>query len=179
MNVNVILVNKDSSNILKNMYPLYLHDIAEIYGTLPNEYGIFEDGPIKTLIEQYEVQNIWFEKEDILFPFIIYTDNKPAGFALVGSKQYAPKSCDYLMYDYFILRPYRGKNIAKFAAEQVFSKCNGEWRVYTNPNENNKRGQAFWRKTINHYTSGVYREFNGDTFDGYKIIFSFNNKSNR
>lgn len=55
MNVNVTLVNKDSSNILKNIYTLYLHDIAEIYGTLPNEYGIFEDGPIKTLIEQYLV----------------------------------------------------------------------------------------------------------------------------
>lgn len=40
----------------KNIYPLYLHDIAEIYGTLPNEYGIFEHDHIKTLIEQYDVQ---------------------------------------------------------------------------------------------------------------------------
>lgn len=29
------------------MYPLYLHDIAGIHGTLPNEYGIFEEDPVK------------------------------------------------------------------------------------------------------------------------------------
>lgn len=71
MNFKVVLANKNNSNIIKNLYPLYLHDISEIYKTLPNEYGIFENESVKTLIEQYEIQNIWFDEEGILFPFII------------------------------------------------------------------------------------------------------------
>lgn len=34
MNINIVLADKSKSNIIKNMYPLYVHYIAEIYGTL-------------------------------------------------------------------------------------------------------------------------------------------------
>ncbi len=177
MNFKVVLANKNNSNIIKNIYPLYLHDIAEIYQTLPNEYGIFEEESIKTLMAQYDVQNIWFEKEGILFPFIIYADERPAGFALVGSKQYVPKDCDYNMYDYFILRPYRGTGIAEIAAKEIFSKFSGKWIVYTNPTDLNQKGQSFWNKTINNYTSGNFEKSLGATYDGEKLIFRFNNKA--
>ena len=90
MEIQSILANDENANIIKNLYPLYLHDLSEIYGNVPNEYGIYEDKPIKTLEEQYDVQNIWFQKPKTLFPFIIFVDKKPAGFA-------------YLSYFYFIL----------------------------------------------------------------------------
>lgn len=55
--IEVILSNNENSNIIKNLYPLYLYDLSEIYGNVPNEYGIYEDKPIKTLEEQYDVQD--------------------------------------------------------------------------------------------------------------------------
>lgn len=55
MEVKVMLANKEIANIIKNIYQLYVHDISEIYGNVPNEYGIYEDKPIKTLAEQYDV----------------------------------------------------------------------------------------------------------------------------
>lgn len=177
MNVETRLANRENANIIKNLYPLYLYDLSEIYGNVPNEYGIYEDEPIKTLEEQYNLQNIWFEKPEKLFPFITFVDNKPAGFALVASAEYAPKGTDYYMYEYFLLRPYRGNNIAEIAAKQVFDKFHGRWEVYTNPTESNKRGKSFWHKTINNYTSGDFEEFFGTTFDGEKLIFKFNNKA--
>lgn len=75
------------------------------------------------------------------------------------------------MYEFFLLRPYRGKNIAEIASKQVFDRFQGKWEVYTNPTYSNKKGQSFWNKTINNYTSGNFEKVFGTTFDGEKLIF--------
>lgn len=79
------------------------------------------------------------------------------------------------MYEFFLLRSYRGKNIAETAAKQVFDKFQGKWELYTNHTSLNKKGQSFWRKTINNYNSGEFEEVEGTTFDGERLIFRFNN----
>jgi len=176
MKIEIILSNNKNSNIIKNLYPLYLYDLSEIYGNVPNEYGIYEDKPIKTLEEQCDVQDVWFQKPDQLFPFIFFVDEKPAGFALVATGEHAPRGADYYVYEFFLLRQYRGKDIAEISAKQVFDKFQGKWELYTNPSSSNKKGQSFWNKTINNYTLGNFEKVFGTTFDGEKLIFRFNNK---
>lgn len=176
MDIKVILATKSNSNIIKNLYPLYLHDLSEHDGNFPNEYGIYEDEPMTSLMEQYEVQNIWFEKPGILFPYIILADDKPAGFILVSTAQYAPKTTDYYLAETFILRPYRCKNIGETAARQVFDMFLGRWELYTNHLAGNIIGQKFWRKTLGNYTNNNYEESCGVTVHGEKIIFHFDNK---
>lgn len=177
LEVKVVLANEENANIIKNIYPLYLHDLSEVYGNVPNEYGIYEDEPIKTLAEQYDVQNVWFQKPNQLFPFIIMVDGKPAGFNLVSTGEFGPKGMDYYVYEFFLLRPYRGKDIASIAAKQIFDKFSGEWGLYVAPSGTNPRAEKFWRKTISDYTKGNFEEKHGSTFDGYKLIFTFNNTS--
>lgn len=177
MDIEITLANDETSNIIRNIYPLYLHDLSESNGTFPNEYGIYEEEPIKTLEEQYNKQDIWFQKPDVLFPYIIFADRKPAGFALVSTGPYAPKSTDHYLFEYFLLRPYRGKNVAEAAAKQVFDKFQGRWELYTNPTKLNERAQHFWIKTINNYTSGNFEKSFGTTFDGEKLIFRFSNEA--
>jgi len=173
--IDVVLANEQNSNIIKNIYPLYLYDLSEVYGNVPNDYGIYEDEPIKTLSEQYEVQHLWFEKPNLLLPFIIMVDGKPAGFDLVATGEYAPKGMDYYVYEFFLLRPYRGKNISEIAAKQIFDKLSGRWGLYVAPTGKNPRAEKFWRKTIGNYTNGNFQENHGETFDGYKLIFTFSN----
>ncbi|SHE15032.1 Predicted acetyltransferase [Chlamydia abortus] len=69
----------------------------------------------------------------------------------------------------------RGKGMAEQAAVQVFEKFRGSWQLFTNPSKKNIAGQKFWRKTVSNYTKGQYEETVGTTFDGYKMIFSFQN----
>ncbi|QVK18487.1 GNAT family N-acetyltransferase [Mycoplasmatota bacterium] len=175
MNIETILADDKTSNIIRNLYPLYLYDLSEFNGTLPNEYGIYEDEPVKTLEEQYHVQDLWFQEPGLLYPFIIFKDKLPVGFALVSTGKYSPKTTDYYLYEFFLLRPYRGENIAEIAAKQVFDKFKGKWELFTHPTPSNIRAQSFWQKTINHYTSGNFTRENGPTFDGEKIIFRFSN----
>lgn len=174
--VKVVLAEDTNKNIIKNLYPLYLHDLSEHYGNFPNDYGIYEEEPMKTLMEQYEVQNAWFEKPGVLYPFIIMVDEKPAGFMLITSFPIVPsKEVDYYVCEFFILRPYRRKNIGQIAAKQVFDKFLGTWELYTNHLEANIKGQKFWRRTVSEYTNNNYKEFEGDTWDGRKLVFTFNN----
>ncbi|MBZ9622489.1 GNAT family N-acetyltransferase [Clostridium sp. FP2] len=179
MKITTVLANNETSNIIKNIYPLYLHDLSEHCGDLPNEYGIYEEEPMKTLADQYEVQKIWFEKANVLFPYIIRVDDKPAGFILIATKPYAPKTSDYYVNEFFLLRPYRGKNIGEIAAKQVFDKFQGRWELYTNHLPKNLKGQKFWRKTVSSYTNNNYDESTGQTVHEEKLIFRFNNKELR
>lgn len=176
MKIETIIANDDKANIIRNLYPLYLYDLSEIFGNVPNVYGIYEEDSIQTLAEQYAVQDLWFKHPNELFPFIIMVNDMPAGFILVSTGKYAPKTTDYYVYETFLLRPYRGKDIAETAVIQIFERFKGKWELYTNPTENNKRGQGFWNKTLQKYTNGKYTQEVGETFDGVRMIFRFTNE---
>lgn len=176
MKIEINLATKAvDGNIIKNMYPLYLHDIAGIHGVLPNKYGIFEEEDIKTLIEQYDVQQIWFEHPEELFPYLIIVDDIPAGFCLIGSGKYVPEEIDFFIYETFILSPFRGKAIATKAILEIFDKHRGKWMLYTHSTDNNFRAKAFWYKTLESCTGGNY-SVNNQTIDNMpKLVFRFEN----
>ncbi|RKN73004.1 GNAT family N-acetyltransferase [Paenibacillus ginsengarvi] len=180
MKIEVKLTEKEQAYIIKNMYPLYLHDLSGHYGLIPghipNLHGIFEDSnDFKTLSDQYDVQNTWWEKPKCLYPFLITVNDLPAGFALIATPPHCAKGVDYFVNEYFLLQPFRGSGIAENAAIQVFERFKGMWELFTNPSEKNIVGQRFWRKTVSNYTKGNYEEALGTTFDGHKMIFRFTN----
>ncbi|MFK9092603.1 GNAT family N-acetyltransferase [Bacillus salipaludis] len=176
MKIEVRLTDKNEAYIIKNLYPLYLYDLSVHYGNLPNRHGIYEDSDdFQTLSDQYEVQNIWWEKPDILFPYLTLVDRKPAGFILLATPPHCNKGIDYFINEFFLLQSLRGQGIAEQVANKVFEQFNGHWELFTNPSEKNIVGQKFWRKTISNYTNGNYIEEYGETFDGYKLIFRFDN----
>ncbi|MDN4601464.1 hypothetical protein P5G61_09535 [Paenibacillus sp. F6_3S_P_1C] len=74
MKIDVQLTHNNEAYIIKNMYPLYLHDLSGHYGLnaehTPNQHGIFEESnDYQTLQDQYDVQNIWWEKPNVLYDF--------------------------------------------------------------------------------------------------------------
>jgi predicted acetyltransferase len=175
MKIEIKLADNTNSFIIKNMYPLYLHDLAGIHGTLPNEFGIFEEGPVQTLTEQYEIQQVWFENPNLLYPYLIVVDQIPVGFCLVGSGKYVPKEVDFYVYETFLLSPFRGKSISYHAMLEIFGKHHGKWILLTHSTENNFRAKAFWHKTVGKYTN--YRFTTEEkTIDGMpKLVFQFEN----
>ncbi|WP_167957520.1 GNAT family N-acetyltransferase [Anaerosporobacter faecicola] len=173
MNIEITVANKETGFIIKNMYPLYLHDLAGIHGTLPNEYGIFEEGEVKTLQEEYDIQQIWFEHPEVLFPYLLRVDGIPAGFCLVGSGRYVPKGIDYYIYEMFLLSPFRGKGIGEKAVLSILNKHHGKWMLFTQSTENNKRAQMFWNKVLTTYTDGTY-DVKKEQIDGQpKLVYTF------
>lgn len=175
MKIEIKLADNTNGFIIKNMYPLYLHDLNGIHGILPNEYGIFEEEPIKTLAEQYDIQQTWFDHPGILFPYLIVVDHIPAGFCLVASGEYAPKEVDYYVYETFLLRPFRGKSISYNAMLEIFEKHHGKWMLYTHSTADNMRAKTFWHKTAGQYTNNTYTT-EEKIIDGMpKLVFKFKN----
>lgn len=184
MNIQVELTNQDKAYIIKNMYPLYLHDLSGHYGLQeahrPNVHGIYEaSSDYRTLQDQYDVQNIWWEKPGCLYSFLIMAEDRPAGFAMVATPPHCAPGIDFFMHEFFLLQPYRGMGIAEKAAVMIFAMFKGNWEIFTNPGEKNKTGQHFWRKTVANYTQGLYEEEVALTADadedGLKLIFRFSN----
>lgn len=175
MKIKIELANQANSFIIKNMYPLYLHDLAGIHGTLPNKYGIFEEDELKTLAEQYNVQQVWFENPKELFPYLISVEDIPAGFCMIGSGRYAPKEIDYIVYETFLLSPFRSKSIATKVVIDIFNRHHGKWRLYTHSTDNNIRAQSFWYKTLGMYTGGDYIVDRQLIEDMPKLVFTFKN----
>ncbi|MHA6531864.1 hypothetical protein [Paenibacillus sp. BAC0078] len=180
MNIEVNLASHAEAYIIKNLYPLYLHDLSGHYGltggTVLNRHGIFEESPeLRTLADQYDVQSIWWEKPGVLFPFLFRIDGIPAGFAFVATPPHCAKRVDFFMNEFFVLQPFRGTGYAQQAAMQVFERFQGQWELFTNPAEKNIVGQKFWRKTVSAYTGGHYEEKLSETFNGHMLVFRFNN----
>nr|WP_145404992.1 GNAT family N-acetyltransferase [Paenibacillus xylanexedens] len=182
MNIQVELTNQDQAYIIKNMYPLYLHDLSGHYGLQeghrPNEHGIFEVGSeYRTLQDQYDVQNIWWGDPEHLYPFLMKVSGMPAGFAFVATPPYCRQDIDYFMHEFFLLQPFRGLGLAEQAAAAIFERFRGKWALFTNAADKNKVGQHFWRKTVSNYTRGVYEEITAETGceDGPKLVFQFSN----
>lgn len=178
MPVSISLTDQSTKFIINNLYPLYLHDLSEIWGWKPNKYGVYEEDETLTLSDQNKVFDIWWEKPSTLFPYLIKADDIPAGFALVATPPYTPHNSEFYMNEFFILRPFRGKGVAEAAAVQLLNSHAGTWELQTNPTEVNRRAQSFWRRTINNYTSGSGKEEYVETKnDGLKLIFRFDNSN--
>lgn len=180
MSVQVKLADPNEAYIIKNLYPLYLHDISGHYGLAKgpalNKHGIFEDSPnVMTLADQYEVQNIWWEKPGSLYPFLIRVNDMPAGFVLIAGPPYCPVDTDYYVNEFFLLQPFRGQGYAQQAAVHVFQSFRGKWTLYTNPSGKNIAGQKFWRRTVSNYAPGGYEESMESTLFGQKLVFRFHN----
>jgi predicted acetyltransferase len=178
MKISISLTDRNTKFIIKNLYPLYMHDLSEITGWKPNKYGVFTSDDALTLQDFNKMLDAaWWEKPDDLFPYLICVDDTPAGFAIVATPPYALDGCDFYMNEFFMLRPFRGQGFAEAAAIQVFNHHAGMWRLQTSPTVVNHRAQSFWRKTVRNYAPDSYQEEKKETEgNGEMIVFTFNNR---
>jgi aminoglycoside 6'-N-acetyltransferase I len=161
----------EKAHILQNLYPCYLHDLSEFQDTLPNQHGLFESDEVVSYDKETFLK-IWWQHPDQLFPYIIKIDDRPAGFALIGTKPYSGDS-DYEIKEFFIVNPYRKKGFAEQAALKAFGLFNGKWKCAVLPR--NLPACSFWRRTISKITSSNYMESQEKTDDGEMVIFRFEN----
>lgn len=134
---------------LRNVYPLYLHDLSEFDD---GYYQLDERG-----LWQPDHMPSWLEDDQDL-PLLIVADGRRVGFALVArapSPWIAP-GCDHRMSEFFVLRRERGAGIGALAARIVFDAHPGRWEV--SQLVRNERAIRFWRRVIGEQTGGRYEE---------------------
>lgn len=178
MKTNLKLTTFANAQIIKNMWPLYRHDVSGVDGGFTsNQHGLLSGDDRHAMLQEYvdAETNFWWQNSKTHFPCLITADEKPVGFNLIAAREGLPKSidADYVVHEFFILHPFRGKGIAEQAAIQGFHKHKGKWEICTWPNH--QRAIAFWRKTMSTYTSNQYTEKECDHVWGRRVVFSFEN----
>lgn len=176
MNVELVLSGANDAHVVKNLWPAYQHEISEFDAARPNRHGLFGvDDSVTTLAEHGESQAAWWEHPGVLFPYIILVDGAPAGFNLIAARSGFLNGidADFVVYEFFVLHPYRGTGVAASAAVQGFEKHPGRWEIVTYPTHH--QAIAFWRKVARGYVGDAYAETEGDHVWGRKVMFHFGN----
>ena len=134
---------------LRNVYPLYLHDLSEFDG---GYYHLDDRG-----LWQPDHLPSWLgENRDL--PLLIVVDGRRVGFAMVArspSPWIAP-GCDHRMSEFFVLGRERRQGVGARAAQAVFAAHPGLWEV--SELVRNERAILFWRRVIGEQTGGRYEE---------------------
>ena len=145
--------------------------------TTSNRHGIlFSDDSVTTLAGQGETQNGWWQNTEAAFPYLILVDGVPAGFNLIAARPLLGGiEAEFVVYEFFVLHPYRGKGVAEQAAIQGFDAHQGKWEIVTYPTH--ARAIAFWRRVLTHCIPSGFTENEIDHPWGRKVAFHFENSS--
>src|SRR6185312_7703806 len=146
--VSLAAVTEASRPALANLFQLYAYDWSELLPLDVRGDGRFPD----ELFAKYATEDA--ERH----AFLLYAAERLTGFAIVAERSRLTGEagvCD--MEEFFVLRRYRRHGLGRAAALATFDRFAGRrWEV--RQRDGNPAATAFWRKVIDSYTAGNYRE---------------------
>jgi predicted acetyltransferase len=151
MVVTTRLARADERPLIEGLFQFYIHDFSELYpeatvGWKLDAYGRF--GP-------YEHMDSYWRDADRR-PYLIETDGRTAGFALVNAHSHRGEPLDHAMAEFFVVRQFRRSGVGHEAARSIFAANPGRWELAIAAA--NAGARAFWPRAVLG-TPGV-REFN-------------------
>jgi predicted acetyltransferase len=134
--------------LLRNLWQFYLYEFSRFTDYVVTPAGRFHENELDGVFTRHTRH-----------PYIIYTDNAVAGFAIVdsGIKSLFTDALNiHYMREFFILTNYQGRGLGAQAAISLFDQYAGHWEVFEMTANTN--AQRFWRNLIKRYTTDNYHE---------------------
>ncbi|MCH9762802.1 MAG: GNAT family N-acetyltransferase [Gammaproteobacteria bacterium] len=151
--LELILCSKENQQIIKNLCQLYYYDL-DSHSKLANIYyheGVYE--------QRAYFDNYWNEKNR--FPYLIYKNAVPIGFALVHDISVNP-TADWKLAEFFIMAPYKRQGIGSLVLKQLFQKHQGLWEISVL--KDNTPAIKFWSKMLENHKQVIHPEFSNYVF---------------
>jgi predicted acetyltransferase len=148
--VEVRLADAADRVLIRNLYPLYLHDLSAYTGFYDvDERGVFFPDYLPDWLDR---------RSPVQHPLVIRAAGRPAGFALVAQAPYPHMGPgrDVRMCEFFVLHRWRRQGVGRRAARAVFAMFPGVWEVTELPG--NAAATSFWRAVIGEHTGGAFTE---------------------
>lgn len=162
MNVDIVKISKEHKNKFLSLYNLYLYDLSQYTGEDTQENG------------QYDPTNTYLYLErDELHPFFIEYEGKTVGFILICSPPFVPEGVDYTIQELFLLKKYRGKNIASICVSKVLERFEGN--ISISQLEENKPAVHFWKTYYREHNlnyTEVHDSIQLDGLDGWHKVLT-------
>lgn len=150
MNFTLVRASEKYKAVIQNLMQFYIYDFSEYVKYDVEDNGLFAPYP--------HLEDYWKETNK-KFPYIIKKDDKYVGFVLVRFIE-SQERMYFSIAEFFILKKYRRTGIGKAIAIKVFDLHKGQWEVFQK--ESNKPAQIFWKKVIEEYTKGQYKDRSED-----------------
>lgn len=157
MNFTLLRASEEYKVVIQNLMQFYIYDFSEFV-----KYDVEDNGQFAP----YPHLDAYWEDVNSKFPYVIKSDDKYVGFVLVQSIETENKKY-FSIAEFFVLKKYRRLGVGKSIALKVFNLHRGNWEVYQK--DSNQPAQIFWKKIIEEYTNGRYKERKEDG----KIIQDF------
>jgi predicted acetyltransferase len=131
-----VLVSVDPSTseedqILRDLWQLYMRDLADFRDSVVQVAGRYRDDRLRTYLAY-----------DEHWPFLIRSKGEIAGFALVRKS----KPATYVIGEFFIKPEFRHVGIGRESASRILQKFRGNWEIPFQ--KENSRAAKFWRELI-------------------------------
>ena len=147
----------DDKSIIVRLLQLYMYDFSEYTLDDVNAHAEY----VYNRLDYY-----WTENDR--YAFLIKTDGKISGFALVRTENKDGSKINSIT-EYFILRKYRKHGIGKNVAQELFRKFPGNWKVAVL--NCNTLGLIFWENVINEITDSNYEKIDKKEWPGPMFEF--------
>jgi predicted acetyltransferase len=129
----------EEKSILGNLLELYVHDFSEFVDVSLGVDGRFG----------YQHLDSYWEDPD-RYPFLILSDGKLAGFALVRKGSAISNESDvWDMAEFFIVRGLRRLGLGTRASREIWTSFPGKWEVRVI--DLNQKALKFWARAIHEF----------------------------
>ncbi len=131
-------IDEGDRELLENLFNLYRNDLSAYTDDFRrlDERGYFEYGAADELLPF----------GDGVETYIICDEGSPAGLIMVTDGRYALEGCQWRFQELYLIRPARGRGLARAAARELLNRKPGRWclSVYSK----NLPARRFWEKLI-------------------------------
>jgi predicted acetyltransferase len=131
VSITADLATADDTELLLNLWQLYMKDLAEFRKSVIQADGRFRDDRLRTYLAY-----------DDHFPFLIKSKGEIVGFALVRKS----KPGTHVIGELFIKSQFRRSGIGGSAVAEILHKFAGNWEIPFQ--EENLKAAIFWRRKI-------------------------------
>jgi predicted acetyltransferase len=145
--VRLVAATRADAPVVERLLQLYEYDYSEYAA-----HAVDVDA--RGLFTTVDTEAIWRPGYRV---FLIEAGGKVAGFAFVTrDASHLGDDETWAIDEFFVLRRYRRQGVGERAARDLFDGFPGRWEV--SELRENVAAQAFWRRVIDRYTGGRYRE---------------------
>ncbi len=141
MAVTVRLARADERPLIEGLFQFYIHDFSELYSDAGDGWefdGVGRFAPYDPL------ESYWRQPERR--PYLIETNGRTAGFALVNAHSHRGETIDHAMAEFFVARQFRRSGVGHEAARSIFTANPGRWELaIAAPNA---PARAFWPNAV-------------------------------
>jgi predicted acetyltransferase len=139
--IQIIQARSDQQTTLAQLLEFYTYDLSGIFNLDLNDNGHFT----------YESLPLYWTDPNRI-PFLIWVDQKLAGFALIQKGSPTDSAPDiWDVAEFFVLRKFRRAGAGQTAANWIWSNYPGSWQVRVLAT--NQNAIDFWQSAVTHFTN--------------------------